>query len=103
MKSSIVRDPVCGMKIDPQNAAASATHNGETLYFCSQHCRDEFLTRSTSSTAEHSQHRKAARKPAKKYFCLVCEGVESDTPGSCPKCGMALESNPAYREPVKTI
>jgi Cu+-exporting ATPase len=27
----------------------------------------------------------------------MCEGVESDHPGSCPKCGMALEKNPAYR------
>lgn len=32
----------------------------------------------------------------------MCEGVESDTPGSCPKCGMALERNPTFREPKKT-
>jgi len=31
-----------------------------------------------------------------KYFCPMCEGVESDKPGDCPKCGMALERNPAY-------
>jgi Cu+-exporting ATPase len=40
---------------------------------------------------------------AKKYFCPMCEGVESDTPGSCPKCGMALERNPAFRETRKII
>jgi P-type Cu+ transporter len=45
----------------------------------------------------------AERKPAKKYFCPMCQGVESDSPGSCPKCGMALERNPMFREPVKTI
>lgn len=28
-----------------------------------------------------------------KYFCPMCPGVESDKPGICPKCGMALESN----------
>ena len=44
-----------------------------------------------------------ARQPAKKYFCPMCEGVESDTPGSCPKCGMALERNPAFREKAKTF
>ena len=27
----------------------------------------------------------------------MCEGVESDEPGDCPRCGMALERNPAYR------
>jgi Cu+-exporting ATPase len=42
-------------------------------------------------------------KPAKKHFCPMCEGVESDEPGTCPNCGMALERNPAFREPAKTI
>ena len=45
----------------------------------------------------------SARQPAKKYFCPMCEAVESDTPGSCPKCGMALEPNPTVREKPKTI
>ncbi|MES2709292.1 MAG: copper-translocating P-type ATPase [Verrucomicrobiota bacterium] len=36
-----------------------------------------------------------------KYFCPMCPGVESDQPGDCPKCGMSLERNPAWRaEPV---
>ncbi|MES2476897.1 MAG: heavy metal-binding domain-containing protein, partial [Verrucomicrobiota bacterium] len=39
-----------------------------------------------------------------KYFCPMCPGVESDTPGDCPKCGMALERNPAWKAPAsKTI
>ena len=42
-------------------------------------------------------------KPAKKYFCPMCEGVESDEPSTCPNCGMALERNPAFRELAKTI
>jgi len=33
-----------------------------------------------------------------KYYCPMCEGVESDKPGDCPKCGMRLERNPAYKE-----
>jgi Cu+-exporting ATPase len=44
-----------------------------------------------------------SRHPAKKYFCPMCEGVEGDTPGSCPHCGMALERNPVFREPEKII
>lgn len=38
-----------------------------------------------------------------KYYCPMCEGVTSDQPGDCPKCGMALERNPAYHEPARTI
>ena len=82
MKSSNVRDPICGMEVDSQNAAASAVRNGETFYFCSLHCRDEFLSPSSSNRTE---------------------GVESDPPGSCPKCGMALERNPTSAKPAKTI
>lgn len=41
--------------------------------------------------------------PAKKYFCPMDEGMESDEPGACPKCGMAFERNPTFREPAKTI
>src|SRR2546430_15504734 len=40
------------------------------------------------------------RGRSKKYFCPMCEGMESETPGSCPKCGMALERNPTFRAPI---
>ena len=41
--------------------------------------------------------------PKRKYFCPMCEGVESDKPGNCPKCGMALERNPVHRSARKII
>lgn len=36
------RDPVCGMEIDPQSALAKREHMGQTFYFCSQSCVDQF-------------------------------------------------------------
>jgi Cu+-exporting ATPase len=50
-------------------------------------------------------HHMPAVKPSggAKYYCPMCEGVESDEPGDCPKCGMALERNPAFREPARTL
>lgn len=33
----------------------------------------------------------------------MCPGVEADKPGTCPKCGMALERNPAWKPTAKTI
>ncbi len=35
-------------------------------------------------------------QPSKEWFCPMCPGVESDKPGACPKCGMALERNPTF-------
>lgn len=37
-----VKDPVCGMSVDPKNAAAAAVRGGSTYYFCSTDCRDKF-------------------------------------------------------------
>ncbi|MCX6972959.1 MAG: copper-translocating P-type ATPase [Verrucomicrobia bacterium] len=33
----------------------------------------------------------------------MCPGVESDKPGACPKCGMALERNPTFQRPAKKV
>ena len=45
--------------------------------------------------AEH--HGDVRPSAAAKYFCPMCPGVESDKPGDCPKCGMALERNPSWK------
>ena len=37
-----VRDPVCGMEVDPNETAYSIEHDGETYYFCSQSCKESF-------------------------------------------------------------
>ncbi len=37
-----VRDPVCGMAIEPAQAGASRTLGQEAFYFCSQHCAERF-------------------------------------------------------------
>ncbi|MBS1895374.1 MAG: YHS domain-containing protein [Actinobacteria bacterium] len=36
-------DPVCGMEISPDSAAASAEFEGTTYFFCSEDCKDSFL------------------------------------------------------------
>jgi P-type Cu+ transporter len=60
-------------------------------------CDDHYDERAMSVAAVES------RQLGKRYFCPMCGGVESDRPGSCPKCGMALERNPVFREPKKII
>lgn len=92
-------DPICGMSVD-EKKAISAERNGETFFFCSEHCRNKFLAHENG--AKQEQHDKVDRKhqltvPKKQYesvnqyVCPMCAGVESDKPGQCPKCGMALE------------
>jgi YHS domain-containing protein len=37
-----VKDPVCGMMIAPETAAASVTYESQEVYFCSDLCRRTF-------------------------------------------------------------
>lgn len=39
----MVKDVVCGMSIDPEKAATKMTHKGQTHYFCSQSCHQQFM------------------------------------------------------------
>ena len=40
---ALATDPVCGMQIDSDDAAASEEREGRTYYFCSQACYDAFI------------------------------------------------------------
>jgi YHS domain-containing protein len=48
---SMATDPVCGMRIDEDDAAATAEHGGKTYYFCSQACHDAFVADPSSYSA----------------------------------------------------
>ncbi|HET9524449.1 MAG TPA: copper-translocating P-type ATPase [Terrimicrobiaceae bacterium] len=52
---------------------------------------------------DHHHHREVGFKPTKEWFCPMCPGVQSDEPGACPKCGMALERNPAFSKQVAAV
>jgi Cu+-exporting ATPase len=45
---AMVTDPVCGMRIDTDDAAATGEYEGKTYYFCSQACHDAFVADPTS-------------------------------------------------------
>ena len=38
----LVKDPVCGMEIDPASAAGSSEYEGQTHYFCNLNCKQSF-------------------------------------------------------------
>jgi len=40
--SATVVDPVCGMDVDPKNAAGRTEYQGKTYYFCSLGCKEKF-------------------------------------------------------------
>ena len=85
-----VIDPVCGMTIDPNNAAGSFAYEGKTYYFCATHCLHRFQKDPESFLHKTAEPPKPATK-ARKYTCPMHPEIIRDGPGSCPICGMALE------------
>lgn len=80
-------DPVCGMDVTPASEHF-AKHEGRPYWFCSARCAERFAA---SPDAFLGDEPAPVAPPGTKYICPMCEGVESDGPAECPKCGMALE------------
>ena len=101
------RDPVCGMMVDSERAAAKAEHAGKTYYFCSAGCAAKFRAEPEKYlVAKPSDQRPAqphliqpgGAKPVAAptanpaaYICPMHPQIVRPGPGSCPICGMALE------------
>lgn len=84
-------DPVCGMKVDPASPKGGThQHEGKTYFFCNPRCREKF----SSDPQKFLTPREESKTPAPEgtlYTCPMHPEVISPKPGSCPKCGMALE------------
>ncbi|MCB1483942.1 MAG: heavy metal translocating P-type ATPase [Hyphomicrobiaceae bacterium] len=89
-------DPVCGMSVDIHAGKPSFDYEGVTYHFCGKKCRERF-----AADPEHyiDPDRKVVRKMAaanagdgkKLYTCPMDPEIIQEGPGTCPKCGMALE------------
>ncbi|MEP9372397.1 heavy metal translocating P-type ATPase [Mesorhizobium sp. KR1-2] len=82
-------DPVCGMKVDRATAKHFARHEGQGFYFCSAGCKTKF-----EAAPEKYLGDRPAPEPmpaGTQYTCPMHPEIIRDKPGSCPKCGMALE------------
>jgi len=95
MQQTEEHDPVCGMKVDPLKAAASVEHEGAKTYFCSQGCAAKFRAAPDkyvqSKPVTPISHPPEKAEPQREYICPMHPEIKQMGPGSCPKCGMALE------------
>ena len=87
-----VLDPVCGMTISPADAVGTAVHRGETYYFCAESCLVQFKADPERFLDPQRREAELAAQPAGvEYTCPMHPEVRQMGPGTCPKCGMALE------------
>ncbi len=110
------KDPVCGMEVG-EDSPFRLSHGGETYRFCSAHCQHRFEAdpeRYVPARAPEAGDDRPAGRPIPQarldlseregpdtacgtsvcpieYTCPMHPEIRQSTPGSCPKCGMALE------------
>ncbi len=89
MELSEVKDPVCGMTVDPAHAAGAAEYNGRKYSFCSVSCLEKFKAHPEQYVAQQPTVAPSARSA--EYTCPMHPQIVRSEPGPCPICGMALE------------
>jgi P-type Cu+ transporter len=99
--ADLIRDPVCGMNVNPATTKLKIDHGGRTYYFCSASCLQKFTANPTAYVGEQKPAAKPTQSPAAAgtvYVCPMCPEVRETKPVPCPICGMALEpENPLPR------
>jgi len=115
--ATTVKDPVCGMNVEPSSAKHRFDHAGNTYYFCCPPCLEKFrarpeeylgtrpglqmisiapaksglVTLGAVPSAAAVSAPTSSSAPASAYICPMCPEVRSAVPAACPRCGMALE------------
>ncbi len=95
-QAAVLKDPVCGMNVT-ERSPHQAEHGGTRFYFCSAHCKAKFVAdpfkylRSDAGATSAAPMPSLAPSAGTIYTCPMHPEVRSDRPGTCPKCGMALE------------
>jgi P-type Cu+ transporter len=84
-----IRDPVCGMSVDPVTSKHRYDYHGNSFHFCSAGCRIKFAADPTKYLENKEP---PPELPAGTiYTCPMHPEIRQIGPGSCPICGMALE------------
>lgn len=86
-----VKDPVCGMMVSPITAKHRVELDGHTHLFCNPRCKEKFLADPQRYLAPPPPPPVTSAAAAAEHTCPMHPEVLQQGPGTCPKCGMALE------------
>jgi Cu+-exporting ATPase len=80
------------MSIEEKDAVGTSAYEGHTYHFCSEACKKKFDKNPDSFIGVETPSAKAEVSGENEIFtCPMHPEVRQEGPGSCPKCGMALE------------
>ena len=92
------KDLVCGMSVNPVTAKNVLEHDGHSYFFCNPKCRakfeaepEKYLAKERGESAVAEEGAQHPPDPGAEYTCPMDPEIVQIGPGTCPKCGMALE------------
>ena len=83
-------DPVCGMTVTPASEHHHAYQESD-YYFCSKSCQMKFTADPEHYLNPPEPAADTNATDSQTYTCPMHPEIQQPGPGSCPKCGMALE------------
>ena len=86
-----VKDPVCGMMVDPATSKHRFEHAGTVFHFCGAKCREKFAADPARYLAAEKPEPPPPAPSGTIFTCPMHPEIRQDHPGPCPICGMALE------------
>jgi Cu+-exporting ATPase len=86
----LVKDPVCGMMVDPAKTPHHAWHRDASYHICSAGCRSKFLA-DPDAYLDDKPGPEPKASPGAIWTCPMHPEIRQEGPGTCPICGMALE------------
>jgi Cu+-exporting ATPase len=66
--AELVKDPVCGMDVDPDTAPARSEHEGMTYYFCAEACKTRFDAEPGAYVGGVPAAEAAAEAPSRRWW-----------------------------------
>lgn len=91
--NSDLQDLVCGMQVTKQSEY-SLVYAKEKYFFCSEHCKNKFAAdplKYIDKNSSQQSNQLNMVSNATTFTCPMHPEIIQDHPGTCPKCGMALE------------
>jgi len=85
-----IKDIVCGMEVS-SHSQYHHHYGNNRYYFCSESCRGKFIDNPERYLAKRISIPKEESEEPIVYTCPMHPEVRQSSPGSCPKCGMALD------------
>ncbi|MBI4447942.1 heavy metal translocating P-type ATPase [Candidatus Woesearchaeota archaeon] len=83
----MVKDPICGMDVEPATVKFKTTKSGRTHYFCSKNCLEKFLGKEESSTSIKGSSGNKSEKAIIRIKGMTCASCVATIEAALKKTG----------------